>query len=248
MLRTSIVFLLAGGLFLLNSCQSPKNHSDRVLLTNQQDSTLYYVYHIEYPDSAVAEPVADSIRNFAHHQKQMFLNNQPSDTSRYNVTPYELLVKINRVFKSPGAVSYKANVYKFTGGAHGRSVIKTYNYDLENDQFIMLHNLFQDTTALKPVSKAAEQKIIKKYYQNDGMPEMDSLDREWVNKGTAPAVKNYRRFYFAKEKNQSASGIEIIFAPYQVGPHSFGIPKIFIPDSVFYQNLSSKYKPLFSNF
>lgn len=245
--RITLFFLLACGLFLLNTCQSLKMNSNRDLLTNQQDSTKYYVYHIEYPDSAVASPIADSLRYFAKNQKQAFMDNLPSDTSQYNVTPYELLVRFKKTFQSAQAVSYVAYAYKYTGGAHGRSVIKTVNYDLKNRQFITLHSLFRDTTALKAISKVAKQKIMKRYYQDDSRSGLRPFEKKMLDRGTAPAIKNYQQFYFAKKSNQEAKGIEIIFSPYQVGPHSFGIPKVFIGDSVFYDHLSSQYKPLFTN-
>lgn len=141
--KLAAILLLTGGVFLLNSCKKSQKESKRALLHNQQDSTKYYVYHIIYPDSVHISQVADSMKHFARRQKQMFMKAQPSDTSGYNVTPYELLVKFKRVFRSPQFISYVGNVYKFTGGAHGRSVIKTINYDLKNKQFITLRNLFR---------------------------------------------------------------------------------------------------------
>lgn len=238
------IFLLAGGIFLFSSCNKFQKGAKKIVLKNQQDSTKYYMYHIIYPDSAMIQVIADSMQHFARHQKQMFMKAQPSDTSGYNVTPYELLVKFERVFHSPQFVSYLGNVYKFTGGAHGRSIIKTMNYDVKNRHFVMLKDLFQDTTALKPISRFAIKQITEEIYQKDSEVNLRSSIKQWLERGAAPIVKNYRLFYPAG-KHHPATGLKFIFSPYQVGPHSIGIPKIFIPDSIFYDELSPAYRSLF---
>jgi hypothetical protein len=246
-LKPVLTLLLVGSLFLLNSCKKSSNGpKQQVSLQNQQDSTKYYVYHIDYPDSALARPLADSLQHFGRRFKQAFMKAQPTDTSQYNITPYELLVKFKKVFDSPRVVSYIANAYQFTGGAHGMSMIETFNYDVKNGNFITLQTLFEDTTALEPISKFAKHKIVNKYYKkNEGESTLRPFEKKWVKRGTAPIIKNYRHFYFAGKNDQQPTGIEIIFSPYQVGPHSFGIPKVFIPDSVFYDDLNPHYRSLF---
>jgi hypothetical protein len=248
-LKLVLLFVLTGSLFLLSNCNKSSNGpGPQTTLQNQQDSTKYYVYHIDYPDSALARPLADSLQNFGRLQKQAFMKAQPPDTSQYNVTPYELLVKFKKVFDSPQVVSYIANAYQFTGGAHGRSMIQTFNYDVKNGDFITLQTLFEDTTALEPISKFAKHKIVNKYYKkNEGESTLRPFEKKWVKRGTAPITKNYRYFYFAGKTDERPTGVEIIFPPYQVGPHSFGIPKVFIPDSIFYKHLTADYQGMFVN-
>jgi hypothetical protein len=246
-LKLAIVLLAAGGLFLFESCNKTTKNAEKTSLTNQRDSTEYLVYHINYPDSALYAEVADSMEYLANHEKNHFMEMQPPDTSKYNVTPYELLVQFKRVFHSPNYVSYVANIYSFTGGAHGRSIVNTMNYDVKNKHFITLQDLFKDTTALQPISQYAKKRIIQKIYQKDSESDLGSFERKMVDTGTAPTVKNYQNLLIAGQSGQLATGIKVIFSPYQVGPHSIGIPKIFVPDSVFYDKLNSDYQSLFKN-
>jgi hypothetical protein len=245
--KVAIVFLAAGGLFLFQSCNKTTGNAKKTSLTNQRDSTEYLVYHIHYPDSPLFGGVADSMEHLANDAKNRFMQMQPSDTSEYHVTPYELLVQFKRFFHSPEYVSYVANIYSFTGGAHGRSIINTMNYDAKNKHFVTLKDLFRDTTALQPISKYARKRIVHKIYQKNSESDMDSLERKMLDSGTMPTVKNYQNFLIAGQSGQAATGLKIIFSPYQVGPHSIGIPKIFVPDSVFYHKLSPDYQSLFKN-
>src|SRR5699024_3040481 len=185
-------------LFLANACRTsrkkPKPKKQSIAMVSQYDSTQYYAYHIIYPDSVKPPAVATTMKRYAHQNKQMFMKMQPTDTSIYGHASYELRVEFKKVFQSPRFISYVGNAYQYTGGAHGRSSVKTLTYDLKTGLFVTIDSLFDDTTALQPISQYAKQAIISKIYKQASEPNLTSYDKKWVLKGTAPLIKNFAHF------------------------------------------------------
>ncbi|HYW33994.1 MAG TPA: DUF4163 domain-containing protein [Balneolaceae bacterium] len=245
----SLCVFAVGLLTCLNGCrltkrgrETPKNS---IFLKNEHDSTHYFKYNIIYPDSVYIPAVAHALKKFALKEKKQFLRLQPSDTSKYHVTPYELRVEFKNVFRSARLTSYLANAYRFTGGAHGTSSVKTFTYDIKKRQFIGLKDLLQDTTALQPMSRYAMDQIARKIYKKHSVHELKKFNKEWVKRGAGPLSKNFSVFFPARPEDNKPSGLVIIFSSYQVGPHYIGMPHIFIPDSVYYSALTRDYQSVF---
>ena len=131
-------------------------------------------------------------------------------------------------------VSFVLSFGAFTGGAHGYEVKKSYNYDLENNRYLTLADIYKgDESYLDKLSQTSRE-ILKKEYatvsdedraNSDPLAIEDYLENinSSIDNGTEPLEDNFKTFTF------TPNGIKIYFAQYQVGPYVMGMPEIEIP-------------------
>jgi len=131
-------------------------------------------------------------------------------------------------------VSFVLSFGAFTGGAHGYEVKKSYNYDLENNRYLTLADIYKgDESYLDKLSQTSRE-ILKKEYatvsdedraNSDPLAIEDYLENinSSIDSGTEPLEDNFKTFTF------TPNGIKIYFAQYQVGPYVMGMPEIEIP-------------------
>lgn len=117
--------------------------------------------------------------------------------------------------KSCPYLSFYVDYYQFTGGAHGNTVRKTYNYDLNKQQELLLKNLFKEGYQYKDV----------------------------INKEISNQINKNKDYYFTDEngfkgitENQpftfNNKGVTIYFQQYDIAPYVTGIPSFFIPNEL----------------
>lgn len=120
-------------------------------------------------------------------------------------------------------ISFVLKYGGYTGGAHGYEVKLSYAYDLKNNKYLELKDLFNDPNYLTYVSEESRKSLINQYIEKaeeEGEKEyFDSLI-ESINLGTEPKVDNFKSFTFTKDK------VKIYFSQYQVGPYAIGMPEV----------------------
>ncbi|WP_400241735.1 DUF3298 and DUF4163 domain-containing protein [Niallia sp. JL1B1071] len=134
-----------------------------------------------------------------------------------SVCKYEYITNYKVKYNSNNKLSILFNDYQFTGGAHGNTVISTYNFDLKSGNQLTLDDFLPSEREYEKVTNYALA-YMKKH------PEIFYSD---------PA--EFADFKVTNETNflLSDKGIELVFQQYEVGPYVSGNPSILIPASVF---------------
>lgn len=120
-------------------------------------------------------------------------------------------------------ISFALKYGGFTGGAHGYEVKLSYAYDLKNNRYLALKDLFNDPNYLTYVSTESRKSLINQYIEKadeEGEKEYFNSLIESINWGTEPKEDNFKSFTFTKDK------VKIYFSQYQVGPYSLGMPEV----------------------
>lgn len=139
-------------------------------------------------------------------QKDAEKNNDKADYQtgfevKYNQAPYLSIITSN---------------YMYTGGAHGNTVIKSFNYNTDDGSRLYLTDILVDDDQIKSVQNYVWEYAIER-------PEIfyPDLKKEDVvlSKDTA--------FYF------NDSGITLVFQQYEIAPYVSGNPEIIIAESLY---------------
>ncbi len=195
----------------------------------------YGKYQISYPVlEAEYSNFNTAIRTFIEEQKNAFLSQAEENwKARYATRSLEdsipekpsseekfpFFVTWSQEQLNDRYVSIALEVYAFSGGAHGSTIIKTFNYDVKNRKFISLSDLYAGTPGyLSIVSDAA----IAQLRQQQGDTGIDGFSGMLAD-GASPKPENFEAFTFSDEL------ITIYFQQYQVGPYALGIPKVTLP-------------------
>ncbi|WP_303983399.1 DUF3298 and DUF4163 domain-containing protein [Niallia circulans] len=130
---------------------------------------------------------------------------------------FEYITNYQVKYNQNNKLSILFSDYQFTGGAHGNTVITTYNFDLKSGKLLTLDDFLPSKEHYGKVTTYAIA-YMKKH------PEIFFADPEEF---TDFKVTNETNFYLAD------NGIVLIFQQYEVAPYASGNPSIFIPPSVF---------------
>ena len=148
----------------------------------------------------VAEMTAEDVKNL------------PGGVGLSNDVSYDVLLVTNDL------ISISIMDYTFMGGAHGGTSSNPINYDLKNNRELKLADIFE------PGSNYL--KIISDYAIADLKPRVgDMSDDEWLSKGAAPEVDNYRSW------NLTRKGLMVTFDQYQVAAYAAGPQQVIVPYS-----------------
>ncbi len=103
-----------------------------------------------------------------------------------------------------------------TGGAHPNSDSFVLNFDLASGRELALSDLFKpNSNYLRVISNYCIGQLMK-----------EGLDREWVDEGAGPNLKNYRSWLIKR------NGILVSFDSYQVASYADGPKEVLVPYSV----------------
>lgn len=104
------------------------------------------------------------------------------------------------------------------GNAHGAYAIETRTYQAGCAEPVALSSLFVPGTDIyRELSRIAYWMLL------DSDQLGDYADPQWISSGTEPTEENFSAFMVRPE------GLEIIFAPYQIGPWALGEQRLTIP-------------------
>lgn len=112
--------------------------------------------------------------------------------------------------------------YEYSGGAHGYGWTEYVNYDVKRRQRIHIQDML-----VPGAQQALAQKLLAIYgrhevFREDSPEEIQTFMHEWLE-GWAEAFAKPDNFTF------SAQGIVFSFAPYAIGPYSFGQVDLLLP-------------------
>lgn len=135
----------------------------------------------------------------------------PNDNEKFTISGGWKLAQLNDNY-----VSLLVTYYDFSGGAHGQSIVKSFNYDFKNNKIMTLQDLYpNDPEYLQKVSKSVIDTLTERYVK----PGYTS--KEQVDDGAGPVASNFEAFTF-----ENSNLISIYFQDYQVGPHAMGMPVV----------------------
>ncbi|MCR8743825.1 DUF3298 and DUF4163 domain-containing protein [Romboutsia lituseburensis] len=121
---------------------------------------------------------------------------------------YEAYSDYQVTYNKNNLISIPIKLYEFTGGAHGMSYLKSFNYDLENKKELKLKDLFKENVNYK--------KIVNKFI-NDEISK--NKDIYFTGDEGFKGISDNQSFYIDNE------GIVVYFGLYEIAPYYVGIPK-----------------------
>lgn len=204
---------------------------------NTAEKQLYYQgevilkYTIEYPE-IVNSVYKQGMKIFNHENRKRALElkefaenelyEQAKETYEYNkkngypIMVYELFEQCNITYNYKNVVSLYCDEYTFRGGAHGNTIRRAQNWDLELAREIPLESFSGGNPYfLINILKQINMQIAKQIENGTGayFPEYCQLVLETFN------LENY---YITPK------GIVIFFQQYDIAPYSSGIPEFLI--------------------
>lgn len=146
------------------------------------------------------------------------LNSKNSEVS--TLPPYEFFLE-SEIYGDKKIISVLTVNYVFVGGAHGNTILKSYNFDSETGKFLNIAEVLN--LSYDEISKKCKEKLSKTLAENNKNVKTPSEEKEvlaMINEGTAPQAGNFEIFTVSK------NSVTIYFEPYAVAPYSYGIQKV----------------------
>ncbi|KMY49896.1 DUF3298 and DUF4163 domain-containing protein [Peribacillus loiseleuriae] len=138
-----------------------------------------------------------------------------------NEAPSACQYEYNSIYKvlynKDHKISILMNDYQFSGGAHGNTIVTTYNFNTDNGKQYRLDDIITKESIYAKITTYAKEYI--KMHPDVFFTDNDTLNAFQVTKDHA--------FYFVD------GGIALIFQSYEVAPYSSGQPVIVIPTSIY---------------
>ncbi|MBR1639648.1 MAG: DUF3298 and DUF4163 domain-containing protein [Treponema sp.] len=188
---------------------------------------------IEYPDFYSYPELSRRIKNTVENEWKSFRSYSQSGWTEINslnnlesgnkYPPFEYNTTF-QVTVSASVISVLLNTYLFSGGAHGNTVLISYNYDTSNGTFI---NITQASgMSYNQISELCRDSLQKKLIDNN--PNVSSAAeivdmKEMINSGAFPQAGNFEIFTLKGKK------MTVYFEPYSVAPYVYGIQSVEIP-------------------
>jgi hypothetical protein len=112
-------------------------------------------------------------------------------------------------YASPSTLSYVFVIYEDTMGAHPNAYYRTFTFDKQSDEELLISDLFFSSNYLEKLSEDSRTQIAERLGG-------DGVVTEYLESGTTPDAPNFQHFYLDEDE------LVIIFPPYQVGPWAIG--------------------------
>jgi len=121
---------------------------------------------------------------------------------------YEAYSDYKITYNKDNILSIPITTYNFTGGAHGMSYLKSFNYDLITGEILSLKDMFKDNIDYK--------KIVNDYINSEIEKNKDNY---FSGKDGFNGISDNQEFYIDN------NGIVVYFQLYDIAPYYVGIPK-----------------------
>lgn len=206
-----IVFLLS-----ILSCVSLKNISQKIPdyeMINNNDTTEFYEMEISYPvfKSNEYKKLNLEISNYINDQWNKFLVNSVSEIENNSFYLKYSFDISSEIFISEDTVSVVLSLWKFTGGAYGNYLTKTFCFRNNENKIIDIQEA--SGMQLSEISEICRGELSKQLKNKDPDYTID----QWFIEGTAPDIENYKKFYV------NNNVITVIFDPYNVAAYVYGL-------------------------
>lgn len=195
-----------------------KNNADKNIAVLPLSKTLiekqYYNVELNIPNKELAKNKNTEVFDFISRVLADF-DKDFGDISKEDAEilgfgdgrKYELFMD-TKIATTSKTVSYILETYTYTGGAHGGTSIKTFNYDLKN-KLLSDSDMFNTSQWQKIISEKARVYFKEKL--------KDDIDIETLKTGTEPNKDNFSVWYL------EGDSLVFVFGQYQIGPYVLGI-------------------------
>ncbi len=146
-------------------------------------------------------------------------------------------LKVSVVANTDSFVSYVADGYVYTGGAHGLPFINGVTF-LKDGGNTLGWDLFADTTKIAPLFKEGVNAYFSSVYENDSTKKYVDLDELLFD----DARKSFP--LPTTEPWLVDSGVSFVYGAYEIAPYAAGMPQATIPAKSVEKYLSDKAKKL----
>lgn len=136
--------------------------------------------------------------------------------------PFQMQISFDVAQNSSDLVSLVLRWGGYTGGAHGYQDLKTFNYNLKNNEGVTLAGLFNEKQDyLETVSAFAISDLTRQIKEITGEPESElEASIMMIKSGAGPKLENFENFTIKDNV------ITFYFPPYQVAPYALGEMKV----------------------
>jgi hypothetical protein len=146
--------------------------------------------------------------------------------SGYPFRQYNATTAYKVAYNQNGLLSVTVDYYQFTGGAHGGTERKPYNYNLETGKELTLQDLFKAGVNYKQI---LNQEIADQIKANPEGGYFAQPDLEFKT------IDDSQPFYLTD------GGLVIYFAQYEIAPYYVGIPEFKISFSLFRDGVEPRF-------
>jgi uncharacterized protein YceK len=146
--------------------------------------------------------------------------------SGYPFRQYNATTAYKVAYNQNGLLSVTVDYYQFTGGAHGGTERRPYNYNLETGKELSLQDLFKAGVNYKEI---LNQEIAAQIKAN---PEGGYFTQPELEFKT---IDDNQPFYLTD------GGLVVYFAQYEIAPYYVGIPEFKIPFSLFKDGVEPRF-------
>ncbi len=140
----------------------------------------------------------------------------PNKEDRFSIDVSTLIIR-----NDSNVISFKMDIYEFSGGAHGNTGTYTFNYDVKNQKEINLLEIGKRDTQLLQKLSNKSRVLIREDLARRSEIKPEEVDTEMLNSGTTPEADNFSLFTLPEDGK-----ITFHFTAYQVAPYVFGPSEI----------------------
>jgi len=198
---------------LAEDSQGPRAVSDII-----QQETDAYIINVSY---AVVEGLEDEEKQIELNQKIKNFVSEPINDFKSQIEQVEIFEEMQNglyidsevIYLSENMISIKFSVSEYySGAAHPSNYVLIFNYDIIQDEKIMLNDLFLAESDYLAILSERTRSILLNRFQDDL-----EVMQEWIETGTEAKEENFESFGIKE------NSLIIYFKPYQVGPYAVGV-------------------------
>lgn len=220
--------------------------------------TERYRIDIDYPRLPPSDAVlARALHKTGNEAKHEFMQSLPDPKQLPEFAHRQLQLKVDFSVASrmPRFVSIRERGMADTGGAHPIPIDGSFVYDAKAGKLITLNDLFTDPDqARRRLADMTRKTLEKQLLANvpGGNKTSAKVRKEWIDNmrsmiegGTQPTQQNFSEFVVLAGAGDKASGLQLIFSPYQVAPYVYGTQTVDVPVDAFADLLKPDYRNAF---
>lgn len=171
------------------------------------------IYNINKEIETYINSFIKDIKAQSEEYAKEYNNELSKDSIKYQ---YESYSNYNVSYNKNNLLSIPITTYDFTGGAHGMTYLKSFNYDLSTGDILTLKDMFKDNVDYK--------KIVDDYINS----EINKNAQMYFNsKDGFNGINDNQEFYI------DDNGIVVYFQVYDIAPYYVGIPMFNISKTEF---------------
>src|SRR5690625_9560 len=236
----------------------PAGAASAASLPGDHAQTKRYHIDISYPPLPASEQaLSKALHQTGDKAKREFMSALPApkEFPESADRQLQLMLEFSVAARMPAFVSIREQGMADTGGAHLIPVDATFVYDTRAGKIISLGDLFVDPEAARErlsqvARKSLEKKLLAKVPGGEhttakARKEWTTNMRKMIVEGTQPTAENFSEFVILAGAGDKASGLELVFSPYQVAPYVYGSQTVDVPVDMFGSLLKPEYASAF---